>query len=236
MPAAVWPASGPPVITDVDSGAVKRVADPVYRRRLIRTAIVLLAAAAVLGVFEAWLWSRIAPGVHYQVFANQTWAPLPTETQHVFVAFAMFVLLGLFTGIVLAVVGWTRRSIRGLGMLLLVGVAAALCTLIAGLLGQRWSSGVEPSMVAEIAGVQTIVEAPAEIRGAPPDRDATNAAELAAAQQGFTYNSAYLAAPAAAVITYTVLAAWNGLPNLGRRREERDAESATLVTSGDSAD
>jgi len=194
--------------------------DPVFRRRLIRAAVVLIVGAALLGVVEAWVWSRMAPGVRYQVFANQSWAPLPTETQHLFVAFAIFALMGIFTGLVLATIGWTQRAIRGVGMLLAVGIAAGVCGLIAGLLGQLWASGMDPASVAAIAGVQTIVEAPAELRGSMTT-------------DGW-FNVAYVAAPAAALIAYTVLVAWNGLPSLGRRPvgEDPDPDADPVLRAG----
>ncbi len=50
-------------------------------------------------MLQGGLWAAIAPGVRYQVFANQSWSPLPTETQHMFVAFALFAVPGLFIGV-----------------------------------------------------------------------------------------------------------------------------------------
>ena len=79
---------------------------------------------------------------------------------------------------------------------------------------------MDPSTVAEIAGVQTIVEAPAELRGSMTT--------------GGWFNVAYVAAPAAALIAYTVLVAWNGLPSLGRRAvgEDPDPDAEPVLRAG----
>ncbi len=176
------------------------------RSMLVRVAAVFGVGSLLLGVVVGWLWSRMAPSVRYQVFPNQSWAPLPTETQHLFVGFAMFTLLGLITGLVLASVGWSFAPVRGAAMLVVVGVAAAVSALVGGWLGQLWMSGTDPATVAGIAGVQTVVDASAVVTGWP----------------------AYLAAPTAAVVAYVVFVAWNGLPDLGRSPQVDGAESPAL--------
>jgi small-conductance mechanosensitive channel len=169
---------------------------PVVRSGFPRAATAVALAAVVLAGLQGWLWSVIAPGVQYQVFGNQSWAPLPTETQHIFVAFALFALTGLFAGVLLALLGWAFAGQRGAGMILVVGASALLGSLLAGRLGRLLASGTEPASIAATAGAQQIVTAPAVLTGWP----------------------GYLAAPTAAVIVYTFLASWNGLPNLGRER------------------
>ena len=159
----------------------------------VRPGLLILIGALVAGVVEAWIWASIAPGVQYQVFSNKTWAALPTETQHIFFAFAMFALIGLFVGAAIALVGWQLRPLRGVVMLLIIGVAAAAGSALAATLGVAWATGTDPGSVA-VAGVSEVVTAPAVLTGWP----------------------AYVAAPAAAVVVYTFLVAWNGLPQLGR--------------------
>ncbi len=161
---------------------------------MIRAAVLLFAGSLLVGVGQGWLWSRIAPGVQYQVFENQSWAPLPTETLHIFTDFSVFALIGLLVGGAVAAATWTLRSLRGTAMLLVCGVCAGAGSVVAGLLGVAWAGGTDPATVAATAGVQTVVTAPAVLTGWP----------------------AYLAAPTAAVVVYTFLVAWNGLPNLGR--------------------
>lgn len=162
----------------------------------LRPAAVVVLVAAVLSVLQGWLWSAIAPGVQYQVFSNQSWAPLPTETQHIFFAFAIFAVIGLFGGVLLAVLGWAFTAVRGPGMILVVTAAAFVGALLAGWVGRLLVSGTDPESVAATAGAQEIVTAPAVLTGW----------------------AGYLAAPAAAVIVSTFLVSWNGLPNLGRER------------------
>lgn len=163
---------------------------------LVRAAAVVSLVAVVLAVLHGWLWSAIAPGVQYQVFSNQSWAPLPTETQHIFFAFAIFAVIGLIVGVLLAVLGWAFTAVRGPGMILVVAVAAFLGALLAGWVGRLLVSGTDPASVAATAGAQEIVTAPAVLTGW----------------------AGYLAAPAAAVIVSTFLVSWNGLPDLGRGR------------------
>lgn len=149
-----------------------------------------------LSVLYGWLWSAIAPGVQYQVFANQTWAPLPTETQHLFFAFALFAVVGLFVGVILAVLGWSFVDARGPVMIVLLGVLAFLGALAAGWFGRAWVTGTDPASVATTVGAQQIVTAPAVLTGW----------------------AGYLAAPLTAVMVYTFLVSWNALPDLGRER------------------
>ncbi len=162
----------------------------------LRAAGVVVAVAVVLAVVQGVLWSSIAPGVQYQVFSNQTWAPLPTETQHIFVAFAIFALSGMVVGVLLALVGWLFADHRGPAMIGVVGLAAFAGSLLARRVGGWWRSGTDPASVAATLGAQEIVTAPAVLTGW----------------------AGYLAAPTAAVIVYTFLVSWNGLPNLGRER------------------
>jgi hypothetical protein len=163
---------------------------------LARASAVVAAAALVLAVLHGVLWSVLAPGVQYQVFSNQTWAPLPTETQHLFVAFAIFAGIGLFVGALLAVLGWAFAGQRGPAMILVVGAAASAGALLAGRIGGLLVPGTDPASVAATAGAQQIVTAPAVLTGW----------------------AGHLAAPTAAVIVYTFLVSWNGLPDLGRDR------------------
>jgi hypothetical protein len=162
----------------------------------LRAAGAVVLAAAVLAVVQGWLWSTVAPGVQYQVFSNQTWAPLPTETQHIFFGFGIFAVTGLAIGVLLALLGWSFAGQRGPGMILVIGVAAFLGALAAGAIGGLLVSGTDPASVAATPGAQRIVTAPAVLTGW----------------------AGHLAAPTAAVIVYTFLVSWNGLPNLGRGR------------------
>lgn len=158
-----------------------------------RPAAVMLALGVLVGVVWAALWARLAPGVRYQVFDNQSWAPLPTETQHIFISFGIFAVLGLFIGGGLAAVGWMFRDQRGAVQLVLCALAATVASVLARTLGLAWAAGTDPASVAAVAGVQEIVAAPAVLTGWP----------------------ALLAAPTAAVIVYTFLVSWSGVENLG---------------------
>lgn len=164
--------------------------------RFLRAVVVVGLVTVGLAAAHGWLWSAIAPGVQYQVFANQTWSPLPTETQHIFFAFALFALIGLIVGVILAVLGWSFVEARGPVMIVLLGVLAFLGSLAAGWLGRTLVTGTDPASVAAVAGAQEIVTAAAVLTGW----------------------AGYLAAPLTAVMVYTFLVSWNGLPNLGRER------------------
>ncbi len=165
------------------------------RRTYLRVGLIFLGASVLIGAVVGAIWAKIAPGRQYQIFSNQTWAPLPTESLHKFTAFGIFAATGLVIGLMTAAAAWHFRELRGPLMLLISGLCAAAGTLVAGVVGGWLVSGVDPSSAA-LSGVQEIVTAPAVLDGWP----------------------AYLAAPTGAIVAYTFLVAWNGLPNLGRAR------------------
>lgn len=165
----------------------------------------LLAAAVLQGVF----WARVAPGTPYQVRADGFGA-LPTTTNYRFVAAAVFALSGLVIGTTAAVAAWSARHTRGLWMLV---------TLVAGSLAGAWlawgigawlAPGTDPAGL--IGADPTVI-----VVGHP-----TTGTWLVT-----------LAQPTAAAAVYTVLAAWNGVPDLGVRRPGESSDVGMVGVGGE---
>lgn len=160
---------------------------------LSRLAPLVVLVALVLGVLQGLLWALLAPGAQYKIYTDGTFQALPTESLNNFTDFAIFALIGLSVGLIGSYICWQFRSARGLPMLMVVGVSALLGSAQAGLVAYFAAAGTLPSSVGAQAA-ESIVTAPPVLVGWPM----------------------ILAQPAAAVLIYTFLVAWNGLPDLGR--------------------
>lgn len=101
----------------------------------LRGLAVLVAAVLALGAVLGVVWSRLAPGQRFVVIDARTLATLPTESEHVFVDAALFVLLGIVGGVLSAVVAWRWRRARGPVVLLVLVVASVLGALLAHVVG-----------------------------------------------------------------------------------------------------
>ncbi len=166
-----------------------------------RVAVLTLLVAAVLGVGQGALWARIAPLPPYIVYKDGTSAGLPTVSSQLFIGIAIYTLMGLVIGIVLASGVWRIRRVRGTFTLLAVTGSAAVGAWLAYVVGNAMTSGVDPASIG-----------------------ATGAASLVSALPGH-YALAIVAEPALAAAVYTFLAAWNGSAQLGRPRA-----TASVVT------
>jgi hypothetical protein len=164
------------------------------RRQFLATAGIVLVVGLLAGVIGAALWAWVAPGVDHQVLPTQEPVPLPTATQHRFVALAEFAMIGVVIGVALAVLAWFFVATRGWPMLVFAGGCATAAAGVAGMLGQAWAPGLDAVSLAHRMGEFTIVEAAPTV----------------------TSWTGYLGAPMAAVLTYTLLVAWNGYPDLAR--------------------
>lgn len=153
----------------------------------------LLVTGVLLGLAQAGLWSGIAPGEVFKVFTDGGYGSLPTASGFRYTAIAMFCLIGLIVGVCQAVGAWSWRSVRGTITLLGVGLGAAVGALTAYLIGRALAGGVVPGSVGA-SPVERIVHAP------PVSGSAI----------------VLLAQPAAALVVYTMLAAWTGRADLGR--------------------
>ncbi|SDP24227.1 Protein of unknown function [Nakamurella panacisegetis] len=160
---------------------------------LWRAGGVVVAVLAVLGVLQAILWSLIAPGEQFVVYADGTYLPLPTASYHQFTSIAIFCLVGLVVAVSSATLIWHWRSVRGTAMVLVVAGANAVGALVAYLVGRILVSGVDPASVGPSAASSLVNAAPT----------LGNAMVL-------------LVQPGLAVVVYTFLIAWNGDPDLGR--------------------
>ena len=152
-----------------------------------------LVLAVVLGVVQALIWGRVAPGEQVLVAKDGSIYPLATVSSHLYVGIAFFGLLGLVAASVLITAAWSWRSVRGPVALLSLGLAAAVGALTAYLLGPVLAGGVVPSSVGAAENA-SIVNSPPAIGSA----------------------LVLLFQPAVVVAVYTFLAAWQGQPELGR--------------------
>lgn len=163
------------------------------RRRTLRAVGLIVVSLAVIGIGQGLLWAAVAPGQQAKVFANGSYASLPTADYHPFVDVAIFVLSGLVIGVVSATLVWRIRAIRGTATLLALVGGCALGALIAYTLGPALVSGVDPATVGETGAEHIVTAAP----------------KLATAL-------VLVVQPGLAAAVYTFLAAWNGTPALGR--------------------
>jgi hypothetical protein len=156
-------------------------------------AVSMLSMISLLGIPLSWLWSVLAPGQAKAVSRTGQLVPLTAESYHRFDAVAVFVLLGLGAGLIVGVAAWFMRERRGPVIMIAVVagslLAAYLATLMTGLF-TGWYYDVPTSLnVADVVEIAPTLESPWAI----------------------------LAQPLAAALGYGVLAAWNGLDDLGRR-------------------
>lgn len=169
------------------------------RRRHRRVARVVLAGIAVLlGAIQGAVWAGLAPGQQFQVFADGSWVTMPTADYHPFDGLMLFVFAGAAVGLIVAVAAWRIRAVRGTATLLTVFAGTAAGSALAFGLGLLLARGVDPAAVGK-TGHDVVVVAGASL--ATP--------------------LAMVAEPLVAVVVYTFLAAWDGRPDLGRKRAVR---------------
>ena len=189
-PAMQPPVAGPPAAYHAPPGWPR---SEVFPRSDLLGAAGTLSAVALLGLPLAWLWSRLAPPQLSIVQADRTLAPLPPESLHRFDDLAVFLLLGVAAGVLCGVAVWLLRQRRG--PLVLLGLVTG--SLLAAWLAMR--VGLELAD-ARYAGA---------VRDAAPD---------SVVPVGPRLESSWIlvAQPLAAVLSYGVAVAANGLEDLGR--------------------
>ncbi|PXY24601.1 hypothetical protein BA062_29790 [Prauserella flavalba] len=157
-------------------------------------AVSVLSMVGLLGIPLGWIWSLLAPPQRMRVVSADTDpVPLQLESWHRFDDLAIFVLMGLFTGLIVGVAVWFLRERRGPVVLL----AAVAGSLLAAWLGARMG-------VAFAEGRYALPNPPAVgdiIEKAP------------VLESGWTL----LAQPLTTAIAYGLLATWNSRDDLGRR-------------------
>ncbi|MEV6907139.1 DUF2567 domain-containing protein [Amycolatopsis sp. NPDC051071] len=157
-------------------------------------AISVLSTAGLLGFPLAWLWSLLAPPQRMRVInANGGLAPLEMESWHRFDDLAIYGFLALGTGLLIGVVAWLLRERRGPVVLAAATGGAAL----AGWLGTTMGVAFANSRY-EIAATPVI----GDVIAKAPQIEST---------------WIMLAAPLMTTLAYTLLTAWNGREDLGRR-------------------
>jgi hypothetical protein len=159
----------------------------------ILPAVSVFSLVALVGFPLGWLWSRLAPGQLKAVGQRGVLVPLTGESYHRFDAVAIFVALGLAGGLVVGVGVWFLRERRGPVIML----AAVLGSLAAALLATM--------LVGMFAG--WIYDTPS----------ATKLGDVVTLAPKLESMWAVMAQPLATALAYGVLAAWNGMDDLGRR-------------------
>jgi hypothetical protein len=162
-----------------------------------------VAGVGVLaGVGQAVLWAAIAPQERWVAYPDRQPAALPTESMHRFTAIAMFALISLVIGVVLAVAAWQIRFARGVAMLLSAGSGAAAGSCLALWIGPMLAGGQLPVNV-HPTGIPVMVTMPPSISW-----------------------MLVVVAPLAVLLIYTVMASWHPDPKLGRRQVARGTDAA----------
>lgn len=157
-------------------------------------AVSVLSMVGLLGIPLGWIWSLLAPPLRMRVLsADADPVPLQLESWHRFDDLAIFVLMGLVTGLIVGVAVWFLRERRGPVVLF----AAVAGSLLAAWLGARMG-------VAFAEGRYALPNPPAVgdiIEKAP------------VLESGWTL----LAQPLTTALAYGLLATWNSRDDLGRR-------------------
>lgn len=162
-------------------------------KRDLLPAISVVSTVALLGLAVGWLWSRLAPPQRKVITQDGQAASLTDESYHRFDALVVFMLLCLAAGIVTGVAIWYLRERRGPVIMLAAVAGSALGGWLAQSVGRSWADGRWP--------VPQSVKALDIVPVAPVIESAWG----------------LLLWPLATALAYGVLAAMNGMDDLGRR-------------------
>ncbi len=156
-------------------------------------AVSILSTVSLLGLAVGWLWSLLAPAQRKLVYPDGQAYPLTDESYHRFDDLVVFMFLCLAAGVVTGVGVWYLRERRGPVVLLAAVIGSAVGGWLATSVGTAWAEGRWPA--------PTSVE---------PGDVVTVAPML---ESGW----ALIAWPLMTAMAYGVLAAMNGMDDLGRR-------------------
>jgi hypothetical protein len=156
-------------------------------------ALSILSTVSLLGMAVGWLWSLLAPPQRKQIGSDGRAYPITNESYHRFDDLVIFMFLCLAAGIVTGVAIWYLRERRGPVVLLAAVAGSAIGGWLATSVGKAWADGRWP--------------APEAVR---PNDFVTAAPVL---ESGW----ALIAWPLMTAMAYGVLAAMNGMDDLGRR-------------------
>jgi hypothetical protein len=162
-------------------------------KRDLLPAVSVLSTVALLGLAVGWLWSRLAPPQEKVISPSGVAVPPIDYSYHNFDDLVIFMLLCLAAGVVTGVAVWYLRERRGPVVMLAATAGSALGGWLAQSVGTAWAEGRWP--------VPQRVE-PLEMVSVAP-----------------VLESAWglLLWPFATALIYGVLAAMNGMDDLGRR-------------------
>ena len=162
-------------------------------RRDLLPAISVLSTVALLGLAVGWLWSRLAPPQRKVITQDGQAASLTDESYHRFDDLVIFMLLCLAAGVVTGVAVWYLRERRGPVVMLAAVAGGALGGWLAQSVGKAWAEGRWP------------------VPGSVKALDIVSVAPVLESSWGL------MLWPLAVALTYGVLAAVNGMDDLGRR-------------------
>jgi hypothetical protein len=162
-------------------------------KRDLLPAVSVLSTVALLGLAIGWLWSRLAPPQRKIITQDGQAAGLTDESYHRFDGLVIFMLLCLAAGVVVAVAVWFLRERRGPVVMLAATAGGALGGWLAMSVGTSLANGQWPAP----AKVE-----PLDIVSVPPMIESAWAIMLW---------------PLATALVYGVVAAMNGMDDLGRR-------------------
>ncbi|TDV46258.1 DUF2567 domain-containing protein [Actinophytocola oryzae] len=162
-------------------------------KRDLLPAISILSTVALLGLAVGWLWSRLAPPQRKVITQDGQAASLTDESYHRFDDLVIFMLLCLAAGIVAGVAVWYLRERRGPVVMLAAVAGGALGGWLAMAVGRAWADGRWPMPKSvkplDIVSVSPVLES----------------------------SWGLLLWPLMTALAYGVLAAMNGMDDLGRR-------------------
>jgi len=168
-------------------------APKVVIKRDLLPAVSVLSTVALVGLAVGWLWSRLAPPQRQVITQDGQPASLTDESYHRFDALGIFMLLCLAAGIVTGVAVWYLRERRGPVVMLAAVVGGALGGWLAKSVGLSWAQGRWP--------------VPSSVK----PLDIVSVAPVLESAWGL------LLWPLMTALAYGVLAAMNGMDDLGRR-------------------
>jgi hypothetical protein len=156
-------------------------------------ALSVLSTVSLLGLAIGWLWSRLAPPQRKLIYTDGTPVPLTDESYHRFDALVTFMFLALAAGLVVGVAVWYLRERRGPVVMLAAVAGGVLGGWLAMSVGTAWGEGRWP--------------APASVE----------VGDLVSYAPVLESSWILLAWPLMTALAYGVLAAMNGMDDLGRR-------------------
>jgi hypothetical protein len=175
------------------AGVVHRPSRVVVRADLL-PAFSVASLISLVGLPVGWLWALLAPPQRMRVVTRDgRLVPLTAESWHRFDGLAIFLLLGLVTGLLIGVVVWLLRARRGPVMLLGTVLGSLLSAWLAMRMGVAFAEGRYP---------------------VPDPLELGEVVELAPVLETAW---ALVAQPLTAAFAYGTLAAWNARDDLGRR-------------------